>query len=62
LYTKDHNIYSMNFLSNINITDALTVWDGVKDSMKTINVKPKDNTGIDFSFITPTLLGILAPL
>jgi hypothetical protein len=47
----------MNFLSNINIADALTVWDGVKDSMKTIGVKPKDNTGIDFSFITPTLLG-----
>ncbi len=47
----------MNFLSSINIADALTVWDGVKDSIKTIGVRPANTTGLDFSFITPTLLG-----
>lgn len=47
----------MNFFP-INVAEALTVWDGVKDSMKAIAARPKDGqSGLDFSFVTPTLLG-----
>jgi hypothetical protein len=44
---------------NINVADALQVWDNVKDSVKaSIAVtRNKDTSGLDYSFITPTLLG-----
>jgi hypothetical protein len=42
---------------NINVTEALSVWDGVKESMKVINSRSKDAKGLDYSFITPTLVG-----
>jgi hypothetical protein len=45
------------FLNNINVNDALTVWDGVKESMKAVTKRPKETSGLDYSFITPTLLG-----
>lgn len=47
----------MNFFGNIN---AVALWDGVKESMqgmKTVVVSPSRPNGIDFTFITPTLLG-----
>ena len=53
-------IYRMNFFTNINVSDALTVWDGVKESMRQIAATKSrsDPNGLDFSFITPTLLGL----
>ena len=42
-----------------NVVDALQVWDNVKDSVKaSIAVtKNRDTNSLDYSFITPTLLG-----
>jgi hypothetical protein len=42
-----------------NANDALQVWDNVKDSVKaSISVtKNRDTNNLDYSFITPTLLG-----
>ena len=47
---------SLNFF---NVVDALQVWDNVKDSVKaSIAVtKNRDTRDLDYSFITPTLLG-----
>lgn len=47
---------SLNFF---NVADALQVWDNVKDSVKaSIAVtKNQDRNSLDYSFITPTLLG-----
>jgi hypothetical protein len=47
---------SINFFNGF---DALQVWDNVKDSVKaTIAVtKNRDTRDLDYSFITPTLLG-----
>ena len=47
---------SLNFF---NVVDALQVWDNVKDSVKaSIAVtKNRDQNSLDYSFITPTLLG-----
>ena len=47
---------SLNFFNGF---DALQVWDNVKDSVKaTIAVtKNRDTRDLDYSFITPTLLG-----
>ena len=47
---------SLNFF---NVADALQVWDNVKDSVKaSIAVtKNRDTNNLDYSFITPTLLG-----
>lgn len=41
------------------VNDALQVWDNVKDSVKaSIAVtKNRDTNNLDYSFITPTLLG-----
>mmetsp|Transcript_3581 Transcript_3581/g.5570 ORF Transcript_3581/g.5570 Transcript_3581/m.5570 type:complete len:1660 (+) Transcript_3581:100-5079(+) len=49
----------MNFLHNP-ISDALQVWDSVKDSVKDRLTKrrSKGNVNLDFSFITPTLLAV----
>jgi hypothetical protein len=49
----------MSQLSFFNASEALQVWDNVKDSVKaSIAVtKNRDNNNLDYSFITPTLLG-----
>jgi hypothetical protein len=40
-------------------TDALQVWDNVKDSVKAsiAITRSRDANSLDYSFITPTLLG-----
>ena len=48
----------MNFF-NLNVSDALTVWDGVKTRIEKTITKPKDTDGLDYSFITPSILGLL---
>lgn len=47
---------SMNFF---NVSDTLQVWDNVKDSVKAsiAITKNRDTRDLDYSFITPTLLG-----
>ena len=41
------------------VVDALQVWDNVKDSVKSsiAVTKNRDTRDLDYSFITPTLLG-----
>ena len=47
----------MNFF-NLKVSDALTVWDGVKSKIeKTIISRQKECDGLDYSFITPSILG-----
>ena len=49
----------MNFL-NIPISDALSIWDNVKDSFKEKIIKRGSSapSNIDYSYITPTLLAL----
>ena len=37
--------------------EALAVFDGMKENLRNL-VRPKEANGLDFSFVTPTLLGI----
>jgi len=45
-------------------TDALQVWDNVKDSVKAsiAITRSRDANSLDYSFITPTLLGQFFPI
>jgi hypothetical protein len=47
----------MNFFSSIPIADALQVWDSVKEKSSSTSKPKLTGDGLDFSFITPTLLG-----
>ena len=39
--------------------EALAVFDGMKENLRNLVVtRPKEANGLDFSFVTPTLLGI----
>jgi hypothetical protein len=46
-------------LDSLNVSDALAVWELMKENMKNITSKPKVSSGLDYSFITPSLLGEL---
>jgi hypothetical protein len=45
----------------VHVNDALQVWDSVKDSVRAsvAITRSRDPSNLDYSFITPTLLGAL---
>jgi hypothetical protein len=46
-------------MRSLSMPDAVKAWESVKESMIAISNRPKEPNGLDYSFITPSLLGML---